>query len=73
VSITQYKDAIRRLAATAAPIGDASNIKMGKRFAMLEADTARTNSQMTVTALIAVAVAILIGVRLRASTKGITE
>jgi methyl-accepting chemotaxis protein len=73
LSISQYKDAIRRLEATAASIGDASDIKMGKRFALLEADTARTTNQMTVTAVIAVAVAILIGVRLRAATRGINE
>jgi methyl-accepting chemotaxis protein len=69
IAVTQYKDAIHHLENLAAAIGDASDIKMGKRFALLDADTEHAKMQMGLTAALAVVVAILIGWRIRAVTR----
>jgi methyl-accepting chemotaxis protein len=61
----EFKDAVRRLEATSDAIGGASDIKMDRRLALLDADTSRTNLEMSVIALLAIGVAALIGVRLR--------
>jgi methyl-accepting chemotaxis protein len=66
-AITVYKDTIRRLEATAGALGGASDHRMRERAKLLEADTASTSSQMTVTALLAVAVAILMSIQLSKS------
>lgn len=58
-AITVYKDTIRRLEKTAGALGGASNHRMHERAALLDADTGRTSTQMTMTAILAVAVAIL--------------
>ena len=65
LAVTQYKDSIRHLESVAAAIGDASDIKMEKRFALLAADTEHAKMQMGLTALVAVALAVLIGLRIR--------
>ncbi|MGO9000248.1 MAG: MCP four helix bundle domain-containing protein [Polyangiaceae bacterium] len=58
-AITVYKDTIRRLEKTAGALGGASDHRMHERAALLDADTGRTSTQMTMTAILAVAVAIL--------------
>ncbi len=68
-ALTAYKDAIRRLDATSEAIGGASDIKMGKRIALLGEDASRTNDEMSVIALLAIAVAAMIGVRARGVMK----
>ncbi|MCL2449343.1 MAG: hypothetical protein FWD17_10370 [Polyangiaceae bacterium] len=69
IAITQFKDAIHHLEGVAEAIGDASDIKMAKRFDLLAADTDHARLQMGLTALIAVVVAGLIGMRIRGITK----
>jgi methyl-accepting chemotaxis protein len=66
-AITVYKDAIHRLEATAGALGGASDHRMHERALLLDADAARTSTQMTVTALLAVAVAILMSIQLSKS------
>jgi methyl-accepting chemotaxis protein len=66
-AITVYKDAIHRLEATAGALGGASDHRMHERALILDADTEKTGTQMTVTALLAVAVAILMSVQLSRS------
>jgi methyl-accepting chemotaxis protein len=68
--IGAFKDAVRRLEATSDAIGGASDIKMGKRIALLEEDTAHTNNEMSIIAALAIVVAILIGFRLREAIQG---
>jgi len=69
-AITVYKDAIHRLEKTAGALGGASDHRMQERAALLEADTGRTSTQMTMTALLAVAVALLMSFHL---TKSVAE
>jgi hypothetical protein len=66
-AITAYKDTIRRLEKTAGALGGASDHRMHERAALLDADTSRTSAQMTVTALLAIAVAILMSFQLSKS------
>jgi methyl-accepting chemotaxis protein len=67
MAITAYKVAIRRLEATAGALGGASDFRMRERVALLEADTKRTNGQMSGTALLGVVVAVLMSIRLSRS------
>jgi len=71
-AIAQYKDAIHHMEETSEAIAGASDIKMDKRLALLKQDTAQTNNQMTLIALLAVAVAALIGMRARGVMKAAT-
>ena len=66
-AITVYKDTIRRLEKTAGALGGASDHRMRERAALLDADTSHTSTQMTVTALLAIAVAILMSFQLSRS------
>jgi methyl-accepting chemotaxis protein len=66
-AITVYKDTIRRLEKTAGALGGASDHRMHERAALLDADTSHTSTQMTVTALLAIAVAILMSFQLSKS------
>jgi methyl-accepting chemotaxis protein len=65
----EYKDTVRRLDATTDAIGGASDIKMDRRIALLDADTSRTNRDMSIIALLAIGVAALIGLRLRSAMR----
>jgi methyl-accepting chemotaxis protein len=67
LAITAYKDAIRRFEVTAGALGGAGDFRMRERMALLDADTRSTNIEMTVTALLAIGVAILLSVRLARS------
>jgi methyl-accepting chemotaxis protein len=69
LAVTQDKESIRHLESVAAAIGNASDIKMDKRFALLAADTEHAKMQMGLTALLAVVVAALVGYRIRAMTR----
>ena len=68
-AMAEFKDAIRRLDTTTDAIGGASDIKMDRRIALLDADTSQTNREMSIIALLAIGVAVLIGVRLRSAMK----
>jgi methyl-accepting chemotaxis protein len=70
IAISVYKDAVRRLEDTAGKLGGASDFRMRERLAILQADAGRTNTEMSVTALLAVAVAILMSIRLSRSISG---
>jgi methyl-accepting chemotaxis protein len=65
--ITKYKPAIRRMETTAGALGGESDYRMRERMRLLPADVKDTNVQMTVTALLAIAVALLMGMRLSRS------
>ena len=67
LAISLYKDAIRRLETTAAALGGASDFRMRERVKVLSADAQSTNTQMTVTAGLALLVAILLSFRLSSS------
>jgi methyl-accepting chemotaxis protein len=67
IQIAQYKTAIRRMETTAAALGGASDYRMRERMKLLTADVKDTNLQMTIAALLAVVVAVLMGVRLSRS------
>jgi methyl-accepting chemotaxis protein len=67
IEITQYKNSIRRMEATAGALGGESDYRMRERMKLLSADVKDTNIQMTIAALLAVAVALLMGTRLSRS------
>jgi methyl-accepting chemotaxis protein len=65
--ITRYKPAIRRMETTAGALGGESDYRMRERMRLLAADVKDTNVQMTITALLAIAIALLLGTRLSRS------
>jgi methyl-accepting chemotaxis protein len=67
VEITQYKTSIRRMETTAQALGGESDYRMRERMKLLTADVKDTNMQMTIAAVLAVAVALLMGARLSRS------
>lgn len=68
-AIAEFKQAIHRLEETSDAIGSASDIKMDRRLALLQEDTSRTNTEMTVIALVAIGATVLVAVRLRRAMK----
>lgn len=64
ILITQYKDAIRRFETTAGALGGSSDYRMRERVRLLQADARNTSVQMATTALLAIVVALLLGLQL---------
>jgi hypothetical protein len=73
LAITAYKDAIRRLETTAGALGGASDFRMRERVKLLEADARGTSQQIALTTLLAVAVAVLLGVQLSRRVSGLNR
>jgi methyl-accepting chemotaxis protein len=70
LALIPYKDHIRGLDKTAGALGGASDLRRKERVKLLSADASRANTQMAITAALAVAVALLMGVHL---TRAITH
>jgi methyl-accepting chemotaxis protein len=70
LALTPYKDHIRGLDKTAGALGGASDLRRKERVKLLAADASRANTQMAITAALAAAVALLMGVHL---TRAITH
>jgi methyl-accepting chemotaxis protein len=70
IAITKYKDRIHRLENTAGQLGGASVFRMNERVNILQADARRTQFQMVVASLLAIAIALLLSVRLARSITG---
>lgn len=70
LALAPYKEHIRGLDKTAGALGGASDLRRQERMKLLAADASRANTQMAITAALAVAVAVLMGVHL---TRAITQ